>query len=199
MSHYKNGIRHGWYFEYFPDGKLKKRVQYKEGLPIGRSTAFHENGRYRCSGEYDAQGEANGRFNAVYDNGVVNMTGQEKAGKIAGNWYCYRRDGSLEKILPYNDAEKVTGVVQYYDRSGKLEKVEVRRDDVTDKAATKVANRAQRNVLWREMVHDVVNGLLCTASVRPVEQLYKAQLEAISEKLQIEALPLPRFYQNLPA
>lgn len=43
-GHYVKGKKHGLFEEYYPDGKVKSRGEYKDDRPIGIWEYFHENG-----------------------------------------------------------------------------------------------------------------------------------------------------------
>ena len=75
---FKNGLKHGWTFSFFPNGSLKNLWYYKNGKQNGWRFELHESGKiflikymkndrmHGFSGEWDTQGKIK-NFGSVFD------------------------------------------------------------------------------------------------------------------------------------
>ena len=44
VGEYLNGLKIGVWFEYYGDGKIKRQIEYEDGVPVGKCTIFWGNG-----------------------------------------------------------------------------------------------------------------------------------------------------------
>lgn len=65
-----DGMRHGWYREWFPDGQIAVAGEYAEGLRVGVWTRWFPNGVMRVQAEFD-DGMQDGMMIAWSDEGVL--------------------------------------------------------------------------------------------------------------------------------
>ncbi|MEX0938898.1 MAG: toxin-antitoxin system YwqK family antitoxin [Pirellulales bacterium] len=85
-------VNHDEFAEYFPDGKVFMKGQYKDGIKDGKWEYYYDNGELRRAVMY-----ANGRLN--------------------GSWDVFREDGTKEATHSYKDHQR-DGTWIAYDESG---------------------------------------------------------------------------------
>jgi uncharacterized protein len=95
-----NGIK----LAYYISGKLANQVTYKEGVPHGTWTEFHEDGSVSAKGEMK-EGQRNGLWIFYYPNGKTESEGNYENGEQIGKWKFYNRWGSLNEVVDF-DREK---------------------------------------------------------------------------------------------
>ncbi|MGI1969218.1 toxin-antitoxin system YwqK family antitoxin [Shewanella baltica] len=93
---YVKDKKQGDYFEYFPDGKVKRHFQYKQNYKVGEQLAYYENGQLKLKEVTNDKGDV---LQAIeYDEqGQIKKTTDSK---YQGNSWVYRkqqryRDGQL--------------------------------------------------------------------------------------------------------
>jgi antitoxin component YwqK of YwqJK toxin-antitoxin module len=47
------GLKHGWYAEWYPDGRPSRSGAYEDGLRVGVWTRWYSNGRKRVQAEFE--------------------------------------------------------------------------------------------------------------------------------------------------
>lgn len=62
VGSYKNGLRNGTWFEYWPDGPLYKKVNYNDGILVGKCYIYHKNGRVKSEYEIIYGHQSNVKF-----------------------------------------------------------------------------------------------------------------------------------------
>ena len=65
-----DGVRDGWYREYWPDGEDKVRAVYDRGVLDGRYRAWHEDGTPRLETRY-SDGEPDGDWEEWWPDGTA--------------------------------------------------------------------------------------------------------------------------------
>lgn len=80
--------------ETHPNGQLKRRVNYKNGLPHGRAEAYHENGMLQISTNFEG-GLESGSFEVFHSNGQLAKVAQMIQGKVDGVQEDYDENGNL--------------------------------------------------------------------------------------------------------
>ncbi len=73
----KEGIKHGYWEEYYYNGNLFYKGNYHNGRQIGYWTLYHANGNFWSKGNFDN-------------------------GKHAGYWEWYNDDGELKEQIFYS-------------------------------------------------------------------------------------------------
>jgi len=67
----ESGTREGEWLEYYPDGKLKAKGNYKQDRRVGEWLFYHSNGRLEQTGSYSAEGLLTGKWLWYYNNGQL--------------------------------------------------------------------------------------------------------------------------------
>jgi hypothetical protein len=75
----RGGKRHGPWASFFPNGMVRSRATYEQGLQVGATEVFHENG-------------------SIY------YTGQYHLDKPVGEWLFHDPEGTLVKTVEYDSA-----------------------------------------------------------------------------------------------
>lgn len=70
IAEFRNGKKHGWQYEYTPDGKLSAKAEYKNGIASGVNCSYFENGKIESSGKW-LNGKVFGDVLWYYQNGNV--------------------------------------------------------------------------------------------------------------------------------
>ncbi|HOX79308.1 MAG TPA: toxin-antitoxin system YwqK family antitoxin [Bacteroidales bacterium] len=136
---FKNDIKNGLTRYLYPDGKLKKEVNFREGLEEGMSKEFDTDGRvitiitYKSGfitgreiiNRYDNTGRKHGPWKYFYDDGTLRMEGSYKHGMENGYFKEYDRNGNLLTTSKFADGVKQENVAE-------LVKLEVRKDYYPD-------------------------------------------------------------------
>jgi len=88
------------YEEYYDNGQLRSRGNYRMNKPIGLWEYFHENGALRMKGEIQ-DFQNNGYWTYYYENGAKYMEGNLEKGQKTGNWTQYYENGKLKSKGTY--------------------------------------------------------------------------------------------------
>jgi len=91
MEQYKNGLKDGWQYAFYPNGKKKYEGEYKNGKPVGLHVFYDKNGHITIKKWYNASGETREEH---YNNGKLSLL-----------------------IISENDQPKE---VKHFDQNGKL-------------------------------------------------------------------------------
>lgn len=89
--------------EYYPNGQLKGKGEYKDGKRIGEWLFYFANGKTEQVGKYDKKGRAQGAWKWYYDTGK--LLREE-------NYLDDKRDGLM---IEYGDSGNVVTKGEYYD------------------------------------------------------------------------------------
>jgi antitoxin component YwqK of YwqJK toxin-antitoxin module len=92
---YKNGIPHGKWLTFYPNGNIKSIENWKEGTLNGKFVLYDEEGKKLLECNYK-DGIDHGRYQLYYPNGKLQMEGQFEEGVVTGKWATYSKRG--EKI-----------------------------------------------------------------------------------------------------
>ena len=103
------GRQQGPWVEYFADGSVRSKGEYKDGMRIGEWQFFHNNGKVEQKGKYDKRGRAQGTWKWYYPSG--NLLREE-------NYLDGTREGAM---IEYSDSNTVITKGDYVDglREGK--------------------------------------------------------------------------------
>ena len=120
------------YIEYFENGNIKVKGQYRDGLMIGEWIYYHESGDVKMTGSFiDGDGTQIGKFSDIpingrhgiwisyYENGNQQVQIDYKNGSKHGKFYEFYENGQIKKEKYYIDDIK-GGVVYHYYESGKI-------------------------------------------------------------------------------
>ena len=117
--------------EYYPDGKIKVRATYRNGLPEGvrrdytpegeiEKSSIYKNGVMIGEGIVKEDGAREGHWKEYYPDGSLKAEGDYKDDKPVGEWKYFYQDGKLEQKGKYSAAGKLTGIWKRFFNSGQL-------------------------------------------------------------------------------
>ncbi len=118
---YVNDKREGEAYYYYPSGKLKEIVPYREGKKEGTGKVFDEKGNIITIKEYhrdnlvertrinryNRNGNKEGRWITFYPDGKKHTEANYKDGRLEGYYKEYDRVGNLTLVLFYRDGKLV--------------------------------------------------------------------------------------------
>lgn len=118
---YQEGKLHGIRELFYPDGKVKVRERYHQGVITDLYEYFHPNGNTELTGYY-VNGEMYGIWKKYYEDGKlleeVTMSKNEELGPFTE----YYPNGKLQAQGYYLHGPNEDGVLKLYDESGELYK-----------------------------------------------------------------------------
>lgn len=117
VAEYKNGYSHGSYKRYYPDGKLMSDIPQVMNRNHGKAVYYGENGKIERETEY-LSGEMNGTHTIYYATGKKFKETQYRNDKIDGARTVYAPDGKIVVKLFY-ERDYLIGYT-YSDKSGNL-------------------------------------------------------------------------------
>ena len=117
--------------EYYPDGKIKVRATYRNGVPEGirreynkdgeiEKSFIYQNGIITGEGIVKEDGAKNGHWKEFYPDGSLKSEGEYKDDKPVGEWKYYYADGKLEQKGKYTNSGKLTGTWKRYFNNGQM-------------------------------------------------------------------------------
>lgn len=136
---FKNDVKEGWTRYYYPDGILKKEVNFRNGLEEGPAKEFDKDGRiitlitYKSGfitereliNRYDNNGRKHGAWKYFYADGTIKREGTYKHGLENGYFKEYDIAGNLVTTAKFADGTKLEDVAE-------LVKLDVRKDYYPD-------------------------------------------------------------------
>ena len=91
---YKNGLKHGTCYIYFPDGSVSEEKRWKDGKEDGPFRQYIEGKKLRSSGQY-INGKREGKFAYYYPNGTEAAAGIYRNDTKDGVWIYKKIDGTI--------------------------------------------------------------------------------------------------------
>ena len=130
-SYYVKGKLNGLSKEWYPSGKPKYNVEYKNGLVYGKEIAWFENGNK--SKETEVYQQENNKGNYVkpllngnqfhyYENGKLRLVQPYKDFLPHGKWVEYSNSGKLISERNYQAGQLIGADIAYYDNGNMREK-----------------------------------------------------------------------------
>ena len=119
---YKEGKKEGLYLELDKQGRLLKKVDYKNDMMYGLNCAWRTNGLISVKQEYK-EGQLDGRSLIYNEYGFIQEESQYKSGNRDGVtiWYAYadKQQGPIYVMYTYKDG-KFEGVQETYYEDGRV-------------------------------------------------------------------------------
>ncbi|REE00103.1 toxin-antitoxin system YwqK family antitoxin [Marinoscillum furvescens] len=112
-----DGLRHGAWMEFTPDGKPSALVTYHRGVQQGVVLDFDKQG-YLKNKKFYVQGEFDGPY-LVYKRNKLMESRLYSAGELNGTVRKYYDNGRLKEEAPY-DQGNLHGVAKWFDQEGNL-------------------------------------------------------------------------------
>lgn len=120
--------------EYYPNGRIKREVSFRDGKREGTwrefdehgnvvSSQIYKNGRLTQSGVMDTDGTRRGEWVELYPDSTIRAQGLFLNGKRSGEWKYFFPGGKLEQSGNYKDG-KLDGTWTWYDDLGRVIKQE---------------------------------------------------------------------------
>lgn len=135
-GNYLNNRKNGVWIAYYPSGSKKHEISYKNGLAIGPSRFFQENGKiseegywnvdhwegpykfYHKSGQlaydwhYNKKGTRSGEQKYYHENGALKYKGEWDSGKTVGSLKIFDQEGQLITERIYDDGKFSENIVR---------------------------------------------------------------------------------------
>jgi antitoxin component YwqK of YwqJK toxin-antitoxin module len=115
----KGIVKHGYYKGYFKDGKLRVKLQYKNGKKQGKGSKYYSTGTEQARIFYK-DGKKHGKSIWFYKNGKPYRITQYVNGVIHGDRKKYYQNGQLMSVLPYKNGEARYEKLKEYTNKGVL-------------------------------------------------------------------------------
>jgi len=106
---YEGGVKHGDYYLFYSDGKIREKGAYRFGLKHGRYASFHPNGNIHEEGLYE-DGRKAGDFTIVSDNGMHIQKGPYFLNLRHGKWtstYIPLSGDKITQLFLYHEGKTV--------------------------------------------------------------------------------------------
>ena len=94
------------YFDYYENGQLKEKTNYKDGKQEGEHLYYYENGQLESKWNYN-DGKKEGEYLYYDDDGQLAIKGHFKDGQEEGEWLFYLENGLLEYTDIYINGELI--------------------------------------------------------------------------------------------
>lgn len=171
LSFNKEGKYDGECMWYYPDGKEKMKVTYKNGVLDGEMSMWYENANMQykyyykndlkdsISEEYNVYGKLvkienykdglrHGEVKQWYDDGSLFLIGEYSEDMLHGKWIMYYQDGTVGSMATYNKGE---GIQRGYSQDGHLLTEIHYRDNVKDGEERRYNNKGElvQILLWQ--------------------------------------------------
>lgn len=103
---------------YYPSGKIRKEISFKNDLLHGPHTFYHENGTVKQKGVFN-EGKVEGEYIIYYENGNIKEEGSHANGSHNGPIKFYHSNGQLQTEGAMKDGE-LHGEVKDYFENGNI-------------------------------------------------------------------------------
>lgn len=138
---YKNGLRDGLWFWYFPNGKIYYKQEFSHnhrredfiiqthqiGTEHGKVFRYYPNGKLEEEGNFDT-GYKDGEFKKFYQNGKLEYKGNYKKESKIGTWEYYYSNGNLESKEIFDEKSNLLKKETYFS-DGKLNCVILKKEE----------------------------------------------------------------------
>ena len=116
---YSNQPYTGVYTDYYENGQLESRINYKNGKREGFGERFHENGQLLATGHFK-KGKQTGVDERFYDSGEVYWKRNWKGGELHGVWESFYINGKTKILSDWKNGKELNQTRFTYYESGKL-------------------------------------------------------------------------------
>ncbi|MEM6523635.1 MAG: toxin-antitoxin system YwqK family antitoxin [Bacteroidota bacterium] len=108
----KKTIKDGLIKQFYPGGKIKSEIEYKNGKRDGLAKRYYKNGRVHQEITY-LNNVKDGEAKTYYENGKLFQLTPYENGYIQGYRLKYRENGELMAEVPYHYGEPCQGMIEY--------------------------------------------------------------------------------------
>jgi antitoxin component YwqK of YwqJK toxin-antitoxin module len=95
-----DGMRQGYWIEYWPSGVIYEEEVYVNDTLNGPSINYSNTGKI-CAKGSKKSGKREGNWELYYPNGNIQAKGNYFDGEIKGKWLIYNDDGSFKEMVNY--------------------------------------------------------------------------------------------------
>jgi antitoxin component YwqK of YwqJK toxin-antitoxin module len=92
-AEYRNGVKHGLFQEWYPNGTLKSSLVYEEGEKEGEAVSYYQDGQIKSLRHYTG-GLLEGESEEFFPDGALRETSFYKEGALEGANTVYYENGS---------------------------------------------------------------------------------------------------------
>lgn len=122
-GYYLKGERNGEWTSFYPGGKPKMIITYKDGRQEGLQTKYYENGNISEVFTLTRSGQRTGEYLTYHENGNPQIkTRMNGTGGYSGEYLSFYADGKPETIGMYDVTGNKTGTWITYDAKGRKTK-----------------------------------------------------------------------------
>jgi antitoxin component YwqK of YwqJK toxin-antitoxin module len=125
----EQGRQHGVTSQYFADGTLEKRGNWRHGLPEGEHQLYHATGKLRETSSYRDGKQLDGPKQISAENGKPSTSYVLRGGKIEGEMLTYFPDGSISSRSAMKEG-KYNGLTTNYYPDGAVRGTMTLRNDL---------------------------------------------------------------------
>jgi antitoxin component YwqK of YwqJK toxin-antitoxin module len=115
---WKNGKQEGDAVFYHPDGRKSYATHYRQGKKWGFATVWYANGQKQWEAMYQ-DGLTHGVWREWYRDGKRKFTGMYSKGRLDGRATWWYPNGRLQQERDYSQGQSVPGTVKAYDSTGR--------------------------------------------------------------------------------
>lgn len=122
---YKNGLKDGLYYSYYPNGKIEYEGFFMKGFQEGRGIYYREDGQIKSESFYK-KGELMGNLKEYYENGSIGEMGTLRRltpyvnGKKDGLVKEYYQNGQICRTISYKKGKREGKQIEYSAKTGKV-------------------------------------------------------------------------------
>lgn len=160
---YEENKRTGLWKKYFPNGKVKSKINYKRNIPNGPYALFFENGVTEEEGNWKNNRNTND-FKRYHKNGKLAQEFQfSTTGKRNGKQKYFHENGQMELLVSIVDG-KENGEMKRWFPNGDLKESRVYNNGIVDEASIEVFQPKKAPVVVKE-----ISDVLVKVSVAPAK------------------------------
>jgi antitoxin component YwqK of YwqJK toxin-antitoxin module len=97
---YKNGVKQGFSYEYYPNGNCFEKTEWKNNMKDGIWEQYFDDGSLRLKAAY-TDGKLTGSFIAFYSNDRPMVEGHYENNKREGTWIYFSENGKVSQQIAY--------------------------------------------------------------------------------------------------
>jgi antitoxin component YwqK of YwqJK toxin-antitoxin module len=106
MENYRKGARHGMMINYYSNGDVSEKLEWKNDKKDGNWEQFFKGGVLKMKGFY-AENKLEGDFLVNFEDGKPYLKGKYNQDQRHGKWTFFREDGTVEAEMEYINGKPV--------------------------------------------------------------------------------------------
>lgn len=112
------GQKDGTWETFYPNGNLETRLNYYDGVIVGKQEYFFENGNPKELKQYNTQNQKDGTWKTWFENGKQESQVNYSSGVMAGENKSWYENGNLRDSGYYNYKSQKDGTWMYFYENG---------------------------------------------------------------------------------